>query len=91
MISPISFIFGVPVGRFITFLIRKSANITVNTPAAGTIQKIPGNSDIFPFLELSFFKLELFNVIFPGSYVSNLTRLILNIKKIEQDIISPAL
>jgi hypothetical protein len=50
MISPISFIFGVPVGRFITFLIRKSANITVITPAAGTIQNIFGNSDIFPFL-----------------------------------------
>jgi len=35
------------VGRFMTFLMRKIANMTVITHATGTIQKIPGK-DIFP-------------------------------------------
>jgi hypothetical protein len=39
----------VPVGRFITLRIRYRAKTIVITPAAGTIQNIPGNiSPLFP-------------------------------------------
>jgi hypothetical protein len=40
----------VPVGRFMTFITRKAAKISVITPAAGTTQNIPGKSIFsFPF------------------------------------------
>jgi hypothetical protein len=45
IISPISFILGVPMGRFSTFLASSMAKMRVITPAAGTTQKMPG---IFP-------------------------------------------
>jgi len=47
IISPISFILGVPVGRFKTFLANIMAKIIVITPDMGTIQNIPGISPLF--------------------------------------------
>jgi hypothetical protein len=40
--SPISFIFGVPVGLRMILTISHAANASVSTPATGTIQKIGG-------------------------------------------------
>jgi hypothetical protein len=46
--SPISFIFGVPVGRRMMLIANQVANRIVSTPATGTIQKIGGICTIVP-------------------------------------------